>query len=69
MVTRPTDEQHDGRREEGRFGRLRHAIVQGHQVRCACERCGAHLFAIHLGAGRYDGVCRVCGGDRVKPVH
>jgi hypothetical protein len=42
--------------------------ANGRQVRCACKRCGAHLYAMPVDSGGLNGVCVVCGGAEVKPV-
>ena len=73
MAMWSTDVQ-GGRREERsrepgrRFGRLDPAPGLGMHQRCACQVCGAHLMAIGLGADRYEGVCQVCGSDRISPL-
>jgi hypothetical protein len=51
-----------------RFGRLAAPPGPGGEVRCQCDRCGAHLLATTLGGGSYSGICPVCGGDAITPV-
>lgn len=38
------------------------------QVRCSCDRCGAHLLASRGFDGRLDGHCAVCVGQFFTPV-
>jgi len=73
MRTRIRDgEDHSRTTTGGRFARepgtLAPTLGGGAQQRCSCQRCGAHLLAIAVGADRYEGVCLVCGGDRITPV-
>ncbi len=56
----------------GRFRRYGRLPVppgaNGREVRCACNHCGAHLYATPGAQGSLDGICIVCGGDDVSPV-
>lgn len=53
-----------------RFGRLEPepGSPASAQVRCACDRCGAHLLASPRCDGAYRGHCPVCVGQRFTPV-
>ena len=52
-----------------RFGRLPVPPgANGREVRCACNACGAHLYAVPGQEGRLDGSCVVCGGVNVTPI-
>ena len=42
--------------------------ANGREVRCACDRCGAHLYAVPGDDGRLRGACVVCGGTAVTPI-
>lgn len=56
---------HRGRR----FGHLTNAPErEGVPVRCACDRCGAHLHAITVGGGSLAGNCPVCLSQQFSPV-
>ncbi len=70
MSTRSTDAARSRTDPAGapRIGRLDPPPGSGAQARCACARCGAHLLAIELAPGRYEGICQVCGADEVRPV-
>ena len=63
------DALRDGPRLD-RFGRLAPepgAPASG-QVRCSCDRCGAHLLAAAQDEGELTGHCPVCVGQRFTPV-
>ncbi len=53
-----------------RHGRLSPypSALEGPQVRCECDRCGAHLLAIEAPTGALEGTCPVCLGRSVSPV-
>lgn len=53
-----------------RFGRLapEPGAPTSAQVRCSCDRCGAHLLASPRSDGAFDGHCPVCVGQRFTPV-
>ena len=52
-----------------KFGRLPVPPgANGREVRCACDACGAHLYAVPADDGRLQGSCVVCGGSDVTPV-
>jgi hypothetical protein len=57
---------------QGRFKRRGRLPVppgsDGREVRCACNRCGAHLYATPADGGALNGVCVICGGREVTPV-
>jgi hypothetical protein len=42
--------------------------ADGSEVRCSCNTCGAHLYAMRRTSGNLEGVCVVCGGLEVTPV-
>ena len=56
----------------GRFKRYGQLAVppgaDGREVRCACNRCGAHLFAVPGEEGELEGVCVVCGSTAMTPI-
>ncbi len=65
--------EHDAVQTEsqpGRFGRLAPSPggPASGQVRCSCDRCGAHLLAVPQGREELDGSCPVCLGLRFTPV-
>ena len=68
--TRDAEQQAAGhaRRFARRSGMLAPVLGTGAEVRCSCDRCGAHLLAIAVSVDRYEGVCLVCGGDEITPV-
>jgi hypothetical protein len=66
MATRSTEAT--VRQRQGRFGRLAAPPGPGTQVRCSCDRCGAHVLALALGGERCQGVCLVCGSERLSRV-
>lgn len=53
-----------------RFGRLapEPSTPAAAQVRCACDRCGAHLLASPRTDGAFAGRCPVCVGQCFTPV-
>ena len=68
--TRPTTDLDSARK--GRFKRYGQLAVpagaDGREVRCACNRCGAHLYAVPGDDGRPAGVCVVCGSTAMTPI-
>jgi hypothetical protein len=75
MTTRIGDRiaAEDGRPlRASRFARLGRLPVPpdagGCEVRCECDRCGAHLYGAPSPEGRLHGLCFVCGGEAVTPV-
>ena len=68
------DDQARGEEHEVRLGRFGRLIAvppsdadRGAQVRCACDRCGAHLLAVRA-AGGLTGTCPVCLSQQFEPV-
>jgi hypothetical protein len=56
----------------GRFKRRGRLPVppgaHGREVRCACDRCGAHLYAARDDHGILTGLCVVCGCTAITAV-
>ena len=52
-----------------RFGQLAPAVGAPDvaQIRCSCDRCGAHLLAVARGVD-FEGSCPVCMCRRFTPV-